>query len=310
MLKICIIGLGSIGQRHLRNVDFVLKGRGLTATYDVVEPRELDYLDAETRKLVANRFATPAEIGDYDLVWITNPSQVHHETLKAVRNKARHCLVEKPVFTRALSDADLAPFADETKFYVACPMRHTRTFRWLSDFVRQNRVYCARAMCSSYLPEWRPGTDYRRTYAAQPGSGGVKLDLVHELDYLFALFGMPAESRLEEGRFSHLEIASSDVVSFVAKYPDKTLELHLDYFGRVARRQIELFTAEDVVVCDFIRSEVRFLKGGETVDLSELRDDYCRREEEYFLDFALDGKANVNSVPYANGIVRFLEGSR
>ena len=309
-MKICIIGLGSIGQRHLRNIDYVLKKRGLSAEFDVVEPRELDYLDAETRKLVSNRFSTPEEIGEYDLVWITNPSQIHHETLKSVKDKARHFLVEKPVFTKSLPDADLAPFADETKFYVACPIRHTRTFLWLADFVRRNRISCARAICSSYLPEWRPGTDYRRTYAAQPGSGGVKLDLVHEFDYLFTLFGLPAESCLEEGKFSHLEIASSDVVSFVAKYPDKTLELHLDYFGRVARRQIELFTENDVVVCDFIRSEVRFLKSGETVDLSEQRDDYCRREEEYFLDFALKGRANINSIPYANGIIRFLEGSR
>ena len=308
MLKICIIGLGSIGQRHLRNVAYVLKGRGLDAEFDVVEPRELDYLDDETRALVAHRFPTPEEIGEYDLVWITNPSQIHHETLKAVKDRARRFLVEKPVFTKALSDADLAPFADVAKFYVACPIRHTRTFLWLADFVRANRVYCAKAMCSSYLPEWRPGTDYRKTYAAQPGSGGVKLDLVHEFDYLFTLFGLPAESRLEEGKFSHLEIASSDVVSFVAKYPDKTLELHLDYFGRVARRQIELFTAEDVVVCDFVKSEVRFLRSGETVDLSESRDAYCRREEEYFLDFALNGKANVNSIPYANNIIRFLEG--
>ena len=308
-MKICIIGLGSIGQRHLRNIDFVLKGRGLSATFDVVEPRELDYLDAETRKLVSNRFSTPEEVGEYDLIWITNPSQIHQETLKVVKDRARHFLVEKPVFTKSLPDADLAPFADETKFYVACPIRHTRTFLWLADFVHRKRVYCAKAICSSYLPDWRPGTDYRKTYAAQPGSGGVKLDLVHEFDYLFTLFGMPIDSRLEEGKFSHLEIASSDVVSFVAKYPDKTLELHLDYFGRVARRQIELFTQDDVVVCDFIKSEARFLRSGETVDLKEGRDDYCRREEEYFLDFALNGKANINSIPYANGIIRFLEGN-
>ena len=307
-MRVCIVGLGSIGQRHLRNLAYVAERRGLELTVDVVEPRELDYLGDETRRLVSRRFQAPGEIGEYDLLWVANPSQVHHETLKAVKDKARRFFVEKPVFTKALRDEDLAPFADEAKFYVACPIRHTRVFRWLDEFVRRNSVYCARAICSSYLPEWRPGADYRRTYAAQPGSGGVKLDLVHEFDYLFSLFGMPPESRLEEGKFSHLEIASSDVVSFVAKYPRMTLELHLDYFGRVARRQIELFTEDDVVVCDFLKSAVRFLRSGETIDLSEDRDDYCRREEEYFLDFAFDGKANINSIPRANGIIRFLEG--
>ena len=307
-MDICIIGLGSIGQRHLRNIHAVAAARGIAVETDVVEPRELDYLDDETRRLVSRRFSTPEEIGEYDLVWVANPSQVHYETLKVLKDKARHFFVEKPVFTRALRDEDLAPFADETKFYVACPIRHTRVFQWMDEFLRRNGIYCARAICSSYLPNWRPGADYRRTYAAQPGSGGVKLDLVHEFDYLFSLFGMPAESRLEEGKFSRLEIASSDVVSFVAKYPGMTLELHLDYFGRFARRQIELFTEDDVVVCDFLKSETRFLRSGETVDLSESRDSYCRREEEYFLDFALGGKANMNSIPHANGIIRFLEG--
>ena len=308
MLRICIIGLGSIGQRHLRNIDFVLRGRGLSATFDVVEPRELDYLDESTRKLVANRFSKPEEIGEYDLVWITNPSQIHLETLRAVEGKAKRFFVEKPVFVKSVPDSGLGALADELRYTVACPMRHTKPFAWLAGFVKANRVFCARAICSSYLPEWRPGTDYRRTYAAQPGSGGVKLDLVHEFDYLFTLFGLPKEFRLMEGKFSDLEIAASDDVSFVAKYADMALELHLDYYGRVARREIELYTADDVVVCDFIRGEARFLKSGARVDLAEERDDYCRREEEYFLDFAEGRAANINSIPFANRIIRFLEG--
>ena len=240
MLKICIIGLGSIGQRHLKNIHAVAKARGIEVATDVVEPRALDYLDEPTRALVGERFATPAEVGRYDMIFVTNPSQLHRETLEAVKDKAQFFFVEKPVFTEALAADALAPYADECKFYVACPIRHTKVYGFISEFVPQNKIFCARAICSSYLPEWRPGTDYRRTYAAQEGSGGVKLDLIHEFDYLFTLFGLPQESRLLDGKFSDLELQSVDGVSFVGKYPDKTLELHLDYYGRVPRREIEL----------------------------------------------------------------------
>ena len=305
----CFIGLGSIGQRHLKNVHAVAAARGIDVATDVVEPRELDYLDAQTRALVRNRFVAPSEIGRYDVMFVTNPSQLHFETLRTVRDKADFFFVEKPVFTTALDDASLAPFADENRFYVACPIRHTRVYGFLREFVPQNAVYCARAICSSYLPEWRPGTDYRRTYAAQEGSGGVKLDLIHEFDYLFALFGMPTASSLLDGRFSHLELKSADCVSFIARYPDKTLELHLDYYGRVPRREIELYTAEDVVVCDFIKAEVRFLKGGRRIDLAEERNAYCLREIGYFFDFVLKGVSNINAVPYANGIIDFVLGA-
>ena len=305
-MDICIIGLGSIGQRHLKNIHAVTAARGLDVTTDVVEPRELDYLDAPTRALVRNRFATPDELGRYDMIFVTNPSQLHHETLLSVKDKADFFFVEKPVFTKALSPDALAPFADEKRFYVACPIRHTRVYGFLAEFVPQNKIYCARAICSSYLPEWRPGTDYRRTYAAQEGAGGVKLDLIHEFDYLFTLFGLPETSCLFDGQFSHLELKSVDGVSFVARYSDKTLELHLDYYGRVPRREIELYTADDVVVCDFIKAEIRFLKSGRHIDLAEERNEYCLREIGFFFDFALKGAANINAVPYANRIVEFV----
>ena len=305
-MDICIIGLGSIGQRHLKNIHAVAAARGIEIATDVVEPRALDYLDAPTRAFVRNRFASPDAIGRYGMIFITNPSQLHFETLQAVQGKADIFFVEKPVFTAALTQETLAPFADERKFYVACPIRHTRVYGFLSEFVPQNKIYCARAICSSYLPEWRPGTDYRRTYAAQEGAGGVKLDLIHEFDYLFTLFGLPEKSCLFDGKFSHLELKSVDGVSFVACYPDKTLELHLDYYGRVPRREIELYTADDVVVCDFIKAEIRFLKRGTRVDLSEERNEYCLREIGYFFDFALKGARNINSIPYANSIIDFV----
>lgn len=306
-MNVCIIGLGSIGQRHLKNIHAVAKTRGIEVATDVVEPRVLDYLDAATRALVREHFATPAEVGRYDMIFVANPSQLHRETLEAVMDKAKSFFVEKPVFTEALSADALKPYADERKSYVACPIRHTRVYGWLREYVSQNKVYCARAICSSYLPEWRPGTDYRRTYAAQEGSGGVKLDLIHEFDYLFTLFGFPQKACLLDGKFSDLELKSVDGVSFVGRYPDKTLELHLDYYGRIPRREIELYTADDVVVCDFIKAEVRFLRAGRRIDLAEDRNEYCMREIGYFFDFASGGAANINSIPYANSVIEYVQ---
>ena len=305
-MNVCIIGLGSIGQRHLKNIHAVARARGIAVATDVVEPRALDYLDAATRALVGEHFATPAEAGRYDMIFVANHSQLHRETLEAVKDKAKSFFVEKPVFTESLSVDALAPYLDERRFYVACPIRHTRVYEWLSGFLPLNKVFCARAICSSYLPEWRPGTDYRRTYAAQEGAGGVKLDLIHEFDYLFTLFGFPQKACLLDGKFSDLEIRSVDGVSFAGRYPDKTLELHLDYYGRAPRREIELYTADDVVVCDFIKAEIRFLKSDRRIDLAEERNAYCLREIGYFFDFALNGARNINSIPYANGIIDFV----
>ena len=87
-MTICIIGLGSIGQRHLKNIHTVAKARGVDVTTDVVEPRDLSYLDEATRALVGRRFPEPSELGRYDMIFVTNPSQLHYETLLAVKDKA------------------------------------------------------------------------------------------------------------------------------------------------------------------------------------------------------------------------------
>ena len=57
MMTACFIGLGSIGLRHLKNVHAVAEKRGIAIETDVVEPRELDYLDGEVRRLVRRRFS-------------------------------------------------------------------------------------------------------------------------------------------------------------------------------------------------------------------------------------------------------------
>lgn len=91
-------------------------------------------------------------------------------------------------------------------------------------------------------------------------------------------------------------------LDIVARKGLRRLETRLDYYGRVPRREIELYTADDVVVCDFINAEIRFFKSGRRIDLAEERNEYCLREIGYFFDFAMSGAENINSIPYANRI--------
>ena len=70
----------------------------------------------------------------------------------------------------------------------------------------------ARVICSSYLPDWRPGVDYRTVYSAHKAlGGGVTIDLIHEWDYLVDLFGVPQKLYNFKGTYSDLEIDSDDL---------------------------------------------------------------------------------------------------
>ena len=133
--------------------------------------------------------------------------------------------------------------------------------------------------------------DYRKLYSASKDSGGVALDLIHEFDYLFALFGFPEESKLIARHVSDLEIESSDVVSYVAAYPDKTMELHLDYFGRAPQRCCEIFAENGVARFDYLNT-------------GENRNAGYIRELRGFLDFVTGDAQNINSVPFSNEVLR------
>lgn len=291
-IRVCFIGLGSIGRRHLKNLFAVAAERGLDVSVDALRHARSD-LPEDVAPLIARQIYDVGEMGDYDWVFVCNPSQSHFDTLCRIRDKASFFFVEKPVFVSPVPDAELEHFGDPRKYYVACPLRHKVTYKKILEFVRSHKVIGARAICSSYLPEWRLGVDYRTLYSARKESGGVKLDLIHEFDYMIDLFGFPSSSHLVEAKVSDLEIESCDAVSFVGVYPDKLVELHLDYFGRASRRMLELWTPDEMVVFDFL-------------DDNEDRNAAYVREMERFIDMATGAGTNINNLYHANKVLSFV----
>ena len=287
--KACFIGLGSIGRRHLKNLFQVAAKRGFRLSVDALRHAKSE-LPEDVAPLISRQYFDTGELGEYDWVFVCNPSQRHYETLIEMKGKAEFFFVEKPAFVTPVSMGDMESFGDFRKYYVACPLRHSCTYKKLSEYVRTHKVIGARAICSSYLPDWRPGIDYRALYSSRKESGGVKLDLIHEFDYLIDLFGFPSSSHLVEAKVSNLEIESDDIVSFIGVYPDKLIELHLDYFGKTSCRMIEIWTPEEVVTFDFLAD-------------NENRNATYVREMEGFVKMATENGPNINDLCHANKVL-------
>ena len=118
---------------------------------------------------------------------------------------------------------------------------------------------------------------------------------------------MPESISVVSGKFSHLEITSDDVALYIARYSDKVVSVQLDYFGRYSRREIELYCRDDVVVADFVKGEIRFLKSGQRISLAEERDSYQIAELEYFLSLNNEIE-NSNSVEHAFDVLKLAKG--
>lgn len=305
MMKVLFVGVGSIGTRHLKNLHFVAKERGISLSVTALRSSDRE-LPAQTRALIDRQIKTLDDTV-YDLAFITNPTTLHRQALSDLKGKVKFYFIEKPIFEDCIYDID-ALGLNAKNAYVACPMRYTAAYMTLKRLLKSEKVYSVRIICSSYLPGWRPNIDYRKNYSAiRELGGGVTIDLIHELDYMTDLFGFPLESCNFRGTYSDLEITSDDLSVYIARYRDKICEVHLDYFGREYRRTCEVFTKDGTYEAEFGKGSVK-LPSGEIINCNEDANERFIREMRNVLDI-MDGKAeNINDVYRANMVLALTLG--
>ncbi len=282
-LKVCFAGVGSIAKRHIRNLQTVCKTREIEVQIDAFRSSSRTDEIEGLNTVYNNINDVPS---DYDVIFITNPTKFHLSTLRDFHEKGKNFFIEKPLsIIDQLDDAHSFTLRDDAVYYVAGPLRYNAVIKYIKENVDPSDVISIRCISSSYLPDWRPGQDYRETYSAQKAlGGGVSIDLVHEWDYLTFIFGQPQKVLYMAGKKSPLEIDTEDYAIYMAEYPDKIAEVHLDYFGRKTIREIQLLMKEDTILGDLVNNRIFFMKSGKVIDLHEDRDDYQKRELEHFLN--------------------------
>ena len=293
------VGLGSIGTRHLKNLANLCADRGWAMQADALRSDLSRPLRDGVAELLHAQYTDMADApAHYDLVFITNPTSLHADALTQVKGRGEALFIEKPIFSAEQTGLALANYLPTgQKAYVAAPMRWCGVMLALKDRLPALHPYCARVICSSYLPDWRPGVDYRTVYSAHKAlGGGVTIDLIHEWDYLVELFGVPEKLYNFKGTYSDLEIDSDDLSVYIAKYPTLLAEVHLDYFGRGYRRSIELFCHDGSYLADFGAGTLT-LPDGTVQHYEEDVNRRYEREMEYFVDYALTGSGESCNPP-------------
>ena len=213
--------------------------------------------------------------------------------------------IEKPVFQFPIQDVSELNLKSSSVYYVAAPLRYGPVVSKLKELVTKEKVYSVRAICSSYLPDWRKGTDYRKNYSAiKEKGGGVELDLIHEMDYITYLFGMPQEVKHYAGKFSDLEIDSDDLGVYLLKYSEKLIEIHLDYVGRKARREIELYCKDYTIVGDLINNTIIYRYSDHIEELPLKEDNDFVDEIKAFLAMTEGSRINDNDIEHANEVLK------
>ena len=310
--KIAFVGLGSIATRHLKNVHAYLASQGDSCSVDLYRSSLGRPLTEDLQPLVSNIFVFADDIPTekmYDMVFVTNPTSMHYETVKRFAAHTKSFFIEKPLFDSTIIDEKIFDAIKNIPSYVACPLHYNAVLQYVKHNVNPDDVICARSMSSSYLPDWRPGQDYRNTYSAHKDlGGGVSIDLIHEWDYLTWLFGMPTECKQMISKVSNLEIDSDDLAIYIGKNDKTTFELHLDYFGRQTQRTLDLFTADDTIHCDLIAGTVSYLKKSENIKLDCERNAFQMAEIAHFFEIINNKTINDSTPKHAYQVLKIAKG--
>lgn len=236
-MKVLIVGLGSIAKKHI------------AALYKIM-PEVIIYglrssISSEEVENVVSIYDIKEVPEDIDFAIISNPTSLHGQTIEKLLDLRVPLFIEKPVFDKLEYDTLIKRINQaHIPTYVACNLRFLDCIRYLHDYLRDNskrRINEVNVYCGSYLPDWRPGVDFRKCYSAIPElGGGVNIDLIHDIDYTYWIFGKPQESFGFCRNVSSLSIRAFDYAHFSFLYPTFTASITLNYYRKDYRRTIEI----------------------------------------------------------------------
>lgn len=295
-----VLGLGSIGSRHAGNL-LALGER--VAAYDPSTDRR-DWARSQGIEPVESREAL---LEMSDALIIASPNGSHLGDLQDGVAAGCHCFVEKPIAHTVEGLSDVLDSTTEKELRVFCGLNlrfHPAVLEG-KRLLDQNAIGAplwASLISSHYLPGWRPQQDYRQGYTADPATGGVIFDIIHEFDLANFLLG-PARTVAAVARNTGvIEIASEDCADIILAHEGGVHStLHLDYVTRPTQRTTRIGGLDGVIEIDLVKRSVTHIDA--TGDVAAHHDfSATSSAEDYVLEMtAFVGNVKENTPPQCSG---------
>ncbi len=303
-MKILIVGLGSIGQRHaaclqklndveiavLRTKKGTLKEKsGFTEFYSLDEA--LTYQP--------------------DGVIIANPTSLHVETALPFLQNGIKVLIEKPIAYSSADAEKLSAYSENVR--VAYCVRFLPLINIIKEIATSEKVYKISFKRSYYLPKWHPYADYRTEYTAKKElGGGVIRTLSHEIDLMLYLFGEPVSTVGVTDKISALEIDTDDFAFVTCKMKSGArINFELDFFSPKNVNSAEMFTEKGKYTWDM--NEMLFTSYSETAperlygpELFNIEKMYSNQAED-FIGFVKGNKSENATYQSSLSVLNIIE---
>ena len=254
-MRYLIVGLGSIGKRHLRNIARIDPGAKVTIWHTYSQKK-----DNESSNFTNNRVVYSFEDAidpKPDVALIATPASAHIPLAKKLAHVGMDLFIEKPLSLSLRGVDELLQIQKNCKniVMVGYNLRFHPPLQILKSCIEDEmmgKIIGIRAEVGQYLPEWRPGSDYRLSVSARRElGGGAVLELSHELDYIRWLAGEVISVTAQTGHLSDLEIDVEDTAEIILKHENGVLgSIHLDMVQRSPTRYCKLIGTKGTVIWD------------------------------------------------------------
>jgi predicted dehydrogenase len=287
---IAIIGLGSIGRRHLRilknirpdiNVVLVRSGKGKK------------WPEEQLATLVVNRLSDAISLG-IDAAIISSPSIFHAEhAIELIRNKIP-TLIEKPL-SSSIEDAQAVfKIWEKNKSlvllgYVLRYKTSIASFKSKLSSEAIGNIESINIRCESFLPKWRPEQDFRETVSSRKDlGGGVLLELSHEFDYASWLFGplSVVESTLSYNEELNLDVEDEAEV-FLKTIENWPLIIYLNFYSSNSSRYCSVKTDKGELKWNLLDNSVSWKSNSKSFQIwefPELKNEMYTNQIIHFFD--------------------------
>ncbi len=316
IVQIAVVGLGSIGRRHLRMlkqlrpeiaVTLVRSGKGA--------PWPEEMLAAHTVSSIEQALALGV-----DAAIVSSPAPMHIPQAGELIHAGVPVLIEKPLSHQLAGARQLRDLAHQTNtlVLVGYVLRYTMAARWFHELLVGGRVgtpLIAQIDCGSYLPDWRPGQDYRTTPSARVElGGGVLLELSHELDYANWFFGPFKTVQAALLNSGTLGIEVEDTADLLlGAHDDLSVSVHLDFWRRNATRNCMVSGQDGSLTWDAIQNKVSWVSAvgqSEHWNFADERDAMFRTQLSHFLACVEQGDTPKVSLDDGIAALALVEAAR
>ena len=256
---IIIVGVGSIGERYIRNL-WKIGFRNIHA----YRQRNLPVRDIGDAKLnIHYDWDEIFSLKPYAAI-IASPTSLHIKHAIACAKLGTHLLVEKPLSNSLENINELKQVIVDNNIYlrVAYMMRFHPFIIKIRDIIVNNQLGKLLSFASKwgeYLPDWHPWEDYKDSYASKKElGGGAALTLSHDIDLSNWLCNSKIEKHITfNNHISNLEIDVEGGTDILIQYQNGIVgNIQLNYYERIPERFIRLVFDKGSILFDYYQNSL------------------------------------------------------